>query len=103
MPDAISSYRTYLLTIWKKPQDPTPDGKPDSASPQDFPTDTGWRFFLEDPRTGQRRGFSNAIDLVAVLLTEFGYGALASDESTSSVPDETKHQGHRGAEAQGNS
>jgi hypothetical protein len=47
---------------------------------QELPTDTGWRFFLEDPRTGRRRGFSNAIDLVAVLVTEFGYGEPASDE-----------------------
>jgi hypothetical protein len=48
---------------------------PDSALHQGLPTHTGWRFFLEDPRTGQRRGFSNAVDLVVVLLTEFGYGA----------------------------
>jgi hypothetical protein len=80
MPDAISSYRMYLLTVWKDPQSPAPDGKPDSALHPDLPTDTGWRFFLEDPRTGRRCGFSNAVDLVAVLITEFGYGAPASDE-----------------------
>ncbi|MCL4301527.1 MAG: hypothetical protein KJ077_37850 [Anaerolineae bacterium] len=78
MPDAISSYRMYLLTVWKDPQGPAPDGI--SALPQELPTNTGWRFFLEDPRTGQRRGFSNAVDLVAVLITEFGYGTPASDE-----------------------
>lgn len=89
MPDAISSYRIYLLTVWKAPPGPAPDGKPDSALPQELPTDTGWRFFLEDPRTGQRRGFSNAIDLVAVLLTEFGYGAPASDEPPP-LPDEAE-------------
>jgi hypothetical protein len=81
MPDAISSYRIYLLTVWKDPQGSALDGKPDSALPQELPAATGWRFFLEDPRTGQRCGFSNAIDLVAVLVTEFGYGASASDES----------------------
>jgi hypothetical protein len=81
MPDALSSYRIYLLTIWKDPQGPAPDGTPDSALRQELPTITGWRFFLEDPRTGQRRGFSNAVDLVAVLITEFGYGTPASDES----------------------
>jgi len=80
MPDAISSYRIYLLTVWKDPQDPALDGTPDSALRQESPTQTGWRFFLEDPRTGQRRGFSNAVDLVAVLITEFGYGTPASDE-----------------------
>jgi hypothetical protein len=80
MPDAISSYRIYLLTVWKAPHGPPPDGTLDSALRQELPTATGWRFFLEDPRTGRRRGFSNAIDLVAVLITEFGYGAPASDE-----------------------
>jgi hypothetical protein len=80
MPDVISSYRIYLLTVWKDPPGPAPDGTPVSALRQELPTATGWRFFLEDPRTGQRRGFSNAIDLVAVLITEFGYGAPASDE-----------------------
>jgi hypothetical protein len=80
MPDAISSYRIYLLTVWKDPQGPAPAGTPDSALPQELPTATGWRFFLEDPRTGRRRGFSNAVDLVAILITEFGYGASASDE-----------------------
>jgi hypothetical protein len=81
MPDAISSYRIYLLTVWKDSQGSAPHGKPDSALYPDLPTDTGWRFFLEDPRTGRRRGFSNAIDLMAVLITEFGYEAPASDES----------------------
>ena len=80
MPDAISSYRIYLLTVWKDPQGPAPDGRSASALSQELSTDTGWRFFLEDPRTGRRRGFSNAIDLVAVLITEFGYGTPASDE-----------------------
>jgi hypothetical protein len=81
MPDASSSYRIYLLTVWKDPLGLVSDGTPDSALRQGLPTATGWRFFLEDPRTGQRRGFSNAIDLMAVLITEFGYGASALDES----------------------
>ncbi len=80
MPDAISSYRIYLLTVWKDPQAPAPAGPPDSGLGQELPTATGWRFFLEDPRTGRRCGFSNAVDLVAVLLTEFGYGTPAADE-----------------------
>jgi len=85
MPDPISSYRIYLLTVWKDPQGPAPDGALASALYQALPTQTGWRFFLEDPRTGRRRGFSNAIDLVAVLITEFGYGETASDEPSPST------------------
>ncbi|MCE7874980.1 hypothetical protein DYH09_32085 [bacterium CPR1] len=48
MPDAISSYRIYLLTVWKDPQAPAPAGPPDSGLGQELPTATGWRFFLED-------------------------------------------------------
>jgi hypothetical protein len=75
MNDPRSAYRTYLLTVWKKP------ARVISDLAQDRPTETGWRFFLEDPRTGQRHGFSNAVDLVATLLAEFGHGPPVSSEA----------------------
>ena len=63
-------YRIYLLTVWKEAVRVTPENKTDLEPT----TDTGWRLCLEDPRTGQRRGFANAVDLVAILLTELGHG-----------------------------
>ena len=65
-----SYYRIYLLTVCKEAAQAAPDGE---TGPE-LDRDSGWRFFLEDPRTGQRRGFTNAVDLVAILLTELGHG-----------------------------
>lgn len=50
-------YRCYLLTCWgEQSQDPLEP--------------VVWRFRLEDPRTGQRRGFASLDALVAVLERE---------------------------------
>jgi hypothetical protein len=50
-------YHTFLLTIWEeRNQDPN--------SPR------VWRFRLEDPRTGQQRGFANLKALVTALEQE---------------------------------
>ncbi|MCB0168095.1 MAG: hypothetical protein KDI79_27960 [Anaerolineae bacterium] len=65
-----SYYRIYLLTVCKE----AAQAAPDSETGPEAHRDSGWRFFLEDPRTGQRRGFTNAVDLVAILLTELGHG-----------------------------
>lgn len=47
-------YYTFLLTLWEeRDQDPN--------SP------VVWRFRLEDPRTGQQRGFASLESLVAAL------------------------------------
>lgn len=49
-------YRSYLLRCWEE-RDENPDL-------------TLWRFSLEDPRTGQRRGFAHLTDLVIALHSE---------------------------------
>jgi hypothetical protein len=50
-------YRTYLLTMWEeRSQDP--------ALP------AVWRFRLEDPHSGQQRGFADVEALVAALEGE---------------------------------
>ena len=55
--DGTLCYRTYLLTVWEeRSQDPA--------------TPAVWRFRLEDPRTGQRRGFASLEALATFLRTE---------------------------------
>ena len=57
MLDRPPRYRSYLLTFWEeRSQDP--------AIPP------AWRFRLEDPRTGQRRGYAGLEALVAALERE---------------------------------
>ena len=57
--DKPPRYRSYLLTFWEeRSQDP-------AASPV-------WRFSLEDPRTGQRRGFANLKELTDALEQKMG-------------------------------
>jgi hypothetical protein len=48
------TYRSFLLTLWQEHS----GGSSEPAV---------WRFRLEDPRTGQRRGFANLEALVAAL------------------------------------
>ncbi len=50
-------YRAFLLTLWEE------RGR-DRDSPQ------VWRFRLEDPRTGQQRGFASLEALVEALKQE---------------------------------
>lgn len=47
-------YQVYVMRLWQE----------DSASPEAYPV---WRFSLEEPLTGQRRGFSCLAELVAFL------------------------------------
>ena len=47
-------YRSYLLTFWE-------ERSQDAQAPE------VWRFSLEDPVTGQRRGFPGLEELVAAL------------------------------------
>jgi hypothetical protein len=55
--DRPPRYRSYLLTLWEeRSRDPT--------------VPAVWRFRLEDPRTGQRRGFASLEALVAALEGE---------------------------------
>jgi hypothetical protein len=55
--DRPPRYRTYLLTLWEE------RGREKSAH-------VVWRFRLEDPRTGKRRGFATVEGLVAALEEE---------------------------------
>lgn len=49
-------YRSYLLRLWAEGGD------------------TVWRFSLEDPRTGERRGFADLAELTAFLAGETDNG-----------------------------
>lgn len=42
---------------------------------------TSWRCSLEEPRSGQRRGFASIVDLVGYLLRCFGGGGAADDDA----------------------
>ncbi len=53
----LPHYRIYLLRLWA-------ERSRDQAAP------VAWRFGLEDPRTGQRRGFANLAALVTALHQE---------------------------------
>jgi hypothetical protein len=50
-------YHTFLLTLWEERS-------------QDPQAPVVWRFRLEDPRTGQQRGFANLEALVMALEQE---------------------------------
>jgi hypothetical protein len=55
--DKPPRYRSYLLTFWEeRSQDPAATAV--------------WRFRLEDPRTGQRRGFASFEGICDFLQAE---------------------------------
>ncbi len=57
MLDQPPSYRTFLIRCWEeRSRDPT--------------LPTVWRFSLEDPHTGRRRGFPSLEDVVTFLRGE---------------------------------
>ncbi|MCA9971623.1 MAG: hypothetical protein KC425_15470 [Anaerolineales bacterium] len=58
-------YVIYLLRLWM-------DGE-DAAT---------WRFSLEDPRTGARRGFASLDDLMAFLQQETAGAAVRRETSS---------------------
>ena len=49
----LFQYQSYLLRVWRD------EPHPEASSP--------WRFSLEDPRTGVRRGFQN-LELLMTFL-----------------------------------
>ena len=66
--DTPPRYRSYLLTVWEeRNRDPN--------------LPAVWRFSLEDPHTGRRRGFANLAALVAALKKE-----IADDRTRTNVP-----------------
>jgi hypothetical protein len=56
-PDEKSRYQVYVLHSWREPADPV----------EHTPT---WRFILEEPKTGQRRGFKDLAALMDFLVME---------------------------------
>ena len=62
MLDQPPSYRTYLIRCWEERS-------------RDLTLPAVWRFSLEDPHTGRRRGFASLEDMVAFLR-----GELASSQ-----------------------
>lgn len=63
------NYRSYLLRCWEEAD------KSEEV--------TIWRFSLQDPRTGQRRGFANLTELVIALqidLIENNRSVLGENE-----------------------
>ena len=66
--DKPPRYRAYLLTLWEeRGRDP------------DAPV--VWRFSLENPRTGERRGFADLEALVAALQREMSGSGGGKDGS----------------------
>jgi hypothetical protein len=57
--DRPSRYRSYLLTFWE-------ERSPDPKDPE------VWRFSLQDPQTGQRRGFASLEALVVFFAERTG-------------------------------
>jgi hypothetical protein len=55
--DKPPRYRSYVLTFWEERS-------------RDPDTPVVWRFSLQDPRTGQRRGFASLEEMVDFLRTE---------------------------------
>ena len=70
MPDPYrpSHYRAYLLRFWEEGR-----GRPELPGT--------WRFSLEDPRTGRRRGFADLEALVGFLRQEMERGESRSEKS----------------------
>ena len=64
--DKPPRYRSYLITMWEERSG-------------DTEVSVEWRFRMEDPHTGQRRGFANFEALVAALQQEI-------DDSTAEEP-----------------
>ena len=52
-----SRYQVYVLRLWQEP------GEPEEHS-------ATWRFVLEEPKTGQRRGFADFSTLIDFLKSE---------------------------------
>jgi hypothetical protein len=75
----LTRYRTFLLTLWE-------EGSRDGGSPP------VWRFRLEDPRTGQQRGFASLEALVEALQQVMADRDEEKDEYTVSEPSD-RHGG----------
>jgi hypothetical protein len=68
--DKPPRYRSYLLSFWEERS-------------QDPDTPVIWRFRLEDPHTGQRRGFASIEKVITFLQTELTNSEGDLDEKQS--------------------
>jgi hypothetical protein len=66
-PTRAAPYQAWLLRCWHEPGAAGPGG--------------GWRFSLEDPHSGQRRGFASLERLVAALAHELAAMAPGPGET----------------------
>lgn len=64
--DTSSTYRVYLLTVWQERSRELACGRK-------------WRFRLEDPRSGECRGFASAEELVVALQAGLAYDSIRTD------------------------
>ena len=71
MLDNPPRYRSYLITLWEE-----------RSSDPNVPCI--WRFVLENPRTGERKGFASLKDLMATLEREME--GTKNDYSTGNNP-----------------
>ena len=70
--DRPPRYRSYLLAFWEeRSQDPS--------------APVVWRFSLEDPHTGQRRGFATLEALLAALQREMDAPVRGSSDEKKGV------------------
>lgn len=65
--DSLPRYQTYLLRCWQE------------RSQQEEEVVVVWRFSLENPHTGRRRGFASLEALLASLRTELGNDDVVED------------------------
>lgn len=63
----LPRYQSYLITMWQE-------------RGQDSDNLGGWRFRLEDPHTGERRGFANLEKLMAALEQEMANAGTADSK-----------------------
>ncbi len=66
VPDEPPSYHVFLMRCWEEHSD--------------YPESDAWRFSLQDPGTGQRRGFASLEALLAFLTNQFGAGGKGQVE-----------------------
>ena len=86
-------YRIYLLTIWQQVSTAPPT--PLAAAQQQTERvreDVTWRFTIEDPQTGQRRSFSNAVALAAALQAEFPAAQPQTEQAVQESNSPGSHQ-----------
>ena len=68
IPDSPPRYQVFLLRCWEERGE--------------HPESGAWRFSLQDPGTGLRRGYANLEALLAFLTNQFGAQGMQHGEDT---------------------